>query len=518
MAPIGQGSRRAASTQARRIQIDAGGRADSESADTTQGEVVVRSMPVRRTAVAALGISIAVVAMSAAARAQGAPGAPGDAPPGVLPGVKIGGSPNMHLVGHIPLGGYFRVMDDEIEQDPTRPYAYVSQARDRPGFTIIDLRDLANVKVLYHWSIEQPELHQGLGGMDGKYFKLNNRYYYVQSLQFSPGTPDADLGAVVADVTGLPDTTKIRIVARLRDAAEPGGFHNTFIYRHSDGHIYLVTTVNGPHTNVYDLAKVVSTPDTAQWKMSEFPVPETETNSRFGRFGYHDFYLAYDPATHQDKFYGAGRGGYYVYDISNIKQPKLITSITGSAGIAFGHTFTPDPTGRYGIAETEYEYAPIRIFDLQPGLQGKVQTITRPVGAWTPDWHDLVHNHEVRWPFVFASSYEDGLQVFSMYDPTHPVTVGWYYTCQCTHEHGFGGPPAWEGTSVMQGAFGIDIRNRDGLIMISDSNTGVWFFKMDGFNGWNGHDWGMPNISSVQDWDHGPEGAQTTTSHVAAMP
>ena len=28
---------------------------------------------------------------------------------------------------------------------------------------------------------------------------------------------------------------------------------------------------------------------------------------------------------------------------------------------------------------------------------------------------------------------------------------------------------------------------------------------MDGFNGWNGHDYGMPNISSVQDWDHGPE-------------
>jgi hypothetical protein len=27
---------------------------------------------------------------------------------------------------------------------------------------------------------------------------------------------------------------------------------------------------------------------------------------------------------------------------------------------------------------------------------------------------------------------------------------------------------------------------------------------MDGFNGWNGKDYGMPNISSVQDYDHGP--------------
>jgi hypothetical protein len=24
---------------------------------------------------------------------------------------------------------------------------------------------------------------------------------------------------------------------------------------------------------------------------------------------------------------------------------------------------------------------------------------------------------------------------------------------------------------------------------------------------WNGNDWGMPNISAAQDWDHGPPGA-----------
>ena len=168
-----------------------------------------------RNAAAALCAGVALIASPQLGRAQAAPGAPGDAPPGILPGVKMGGSPNMHLVSHLPLGGYFRVMDNEIEQDPNRPYGYLSQSRDRPGFTIIDLRDLNNVKVLYHWSIENPELHQGTGGMDGKYFKLNNRYYYVQSLQFLQGTPDANLGAVVADVTGLPDTTKVKIVARI---------------------------------------------------------------------------------------------------------------------------------------------------------------------------------------------------------------------------------------------------------------------------------------------------------------
>jgi hypothetical protein len=91
--------------------------------------------------------------------------------------------------------------------------------------------------------------------------------------------------------------------------------------------------------------------------------------------------------------------------------------------------------------------------------------------------------------------------------------MGWYYTCQCAHNIDPEGSDRWE---VDQGAWGIDVRNRDGLIMISDGDTGVWFFKMDGFEGWNGHDWGMPNISSVQDYDHGPEGATTPTGKPAA--
>ncbi len=482
-----------------------------------------------------VGLGAALIA-SHAARAQLAPGSPTDAPPGILPGVKIGGSSNMHLVAHIPLGGFFRAEDDEIEQDPDRPYAYVSTGRERAGFSIIDLRDLNNVRVLYNWRIENTALHMGMGGMDGKYFKIDSpcegpahahekhasrsscaHYYYVQSLQFSQGTPDADLGAVVADVTDLPDTSKIKIVNRIRIPDHTGGIHNTFAYKHSDGHVYLFTTTNSPTVWVWDMNKVVAGGDPMQAKVGEVPVPESE-NQRVGRSGYHDFYVAYDPATHQDKYYGAGAGGYYVYDVSNIHEPKLLTSITGTAGVSRGHTFTPDPTGRYVITESEYQYAPLRIFDLKPGLEGKVQTVNRPIGAWTADWHDLSHNHEVRWPFVFVSGYEDGLQVFSMYDPTHPTTVGWYYTCQCAHQTGFGGLPNFVGTSVEGGAFGIDVRNRDGLIMISDMDTGVWFFKMDGFNGWNGHDWGVPNISSVQDYDHGPEGATSPGGKPTASP
>ena len=54
---------------------------------------------------------------------------------------------------------------------------------------------------------------------------------------------------------------------------------------------------------------------------------------------------------------------------------------------------------------------------------------------------------------------------------------------------------------MFNGAFGVDIRNEDGLIVVSDMSTGFWTFRMEGFSGWNGEDWGMPDISSVQKWD-----------------
>ena len=57
----------------------------------------------------------------------------------------------------------------------------------------------------------------------------------------------------------------------------------------------------------------------------------------------------------------------------------------------------------------------------------------------------------------------------------------------------------------MMGAWGIDVRNADGLIVLSDMVTGFWAFRMEDFQGWNGLDWGVPNISSVQDWENGPQ-------------
>jgi hypothetical protein len=403
------------------------------------------------------------------------------------------GSDNIDVLGHLPLGHRLSVADMDVEQEMDRPYAYVARmvyGTDGPkGTDIISIADPEKPELLYEWRIEDQDLHQRTGGMDVKHFKWNGRYYLVQSLQFGQGGPDTDLGAVILDVTGLPDPSTVREVARIREPEMPGGFHNIFIYKHGDGRVYLFTTANAPGALIYDLGMIVDG-DLDDARVGMVPVPGE------GSRGYHDFYVGYHPDTDEDRFYGGGTGGYYIYDVSDVANPELRITLTGVSGVSYGHTFTPSPDGRYVIAETEYQYAPLRIFDLQPALQGEVSNIRSPISAFTADWRHLVHNHEVRWPYVFVSGYLDGLQIFNLQDPLNPVTVGYYDT--------YIGPPNTDRYSQFNGAFGVDVRNEDGLILISDMSTGLWTFRMDGFQGWDGEDWGYPNISSAQDWDAPP--------------
>ena len=407
------------------------------------------------------------------------------------------GSDNIEVLGHIPLGPTLSVADMDIEQELHRPYAYVSRMKygeaGERGTDIIDLSDPSNPRIIYRWRIEDQELHSGTGGMDVKHFKWRDRYYMVQSLQFRQGGPDPDLGAVILDVTGLPDVSTIHEAARIREPETPGGFHNIFIYKHSNGRVWLVTTVFGPFANVYDLGMVVEG-DVENARIGRIPTPAENT-----RRGYHDFYLGYDTDSGQDRFYGGGTGGYYVYNVTDLDHSELLVTLTGISGVRSGHTFTPSPDGRYAVAETEYRYAPLRIFDLKPALDGEVSNISQPIGAWTANWENLTHNHEVRWPYVFVSGYHDGLQIFSLLDPANPVTVGYFDTYTgSTDIGGMGG--------VANGAFGVDVRNEDGLIVVSDMTTGFWVFRMDGFSGWNGADWGVPDVSSAQKWDEQQEG------------
>jgi hypothetical protein len=225
------------------------------------------------------------------------------------------GSPNIEVVSHLPLGPALGVSDIDVEQELDRPYAYVGrltlQRTGDKGLDIIDIGDPRHPRVIYRWRIENQELHQGTGGMDVKHFKWGDRYYVVQSVQFGQGGPDSDMGAVVLDVTDLPDASSVEEVARIREPDLPGGFHNIFVYKHSDDRVLLFATVSGPFAHVYDLGEVVEgNADDAL--VGQVPVPRSPESEGEDRRGYHDFYVGYHPESGQDRFYGGGTGGYYI--------------------------------------------------------------------------------------------------------------------------------------------------------------------------------------------------------------
>ena len=173
-----------------------------------------------------------------------------------------------------PLGGYLHVADVEIEQEESRPFVYVSKRFDPTGFDVISVADPDNAEVIYRWRIENSELHQGSGALDGRYFKHDGRYYYVQSVQFGQGGPGADLGALVFDVTGLPDADHVREVGRISAPEVQGGFHNIFMYKHSDGRPLLFTTTRSEFAYVYDMGRFVEG-DTEGALVARIANPET---------------------------------------------------------------------------------------------------------------------------------------------------------------------------------------------------------------------------------------------------
>ena len=121
--------------------------------------------------IAIINIGIALAALLAVGMPSGAAGQDSTYPR--MPGMA--GSTNVEVLSHITLGTG-DVSDIEVEQDEDRPYAYVT--RRMGGFDVVSLEDPENAEVIFSWTVENVELHQG-GGSDTKYFKHDGRYYLV---------------------------------------------------------------------------------------------------------------------------------------------------------------------------------------------------------------------------------------------------------------------------------------------------------------------------------------------------
>jgi hypothetical protein len=383
------------------------------------------------------------------------------------------GTRNLKVVGQLPA---VQALDVEFDQDDTRPFLYVA---DSDGSVRV-LTTQQVPEVVQAWSVVDGALGRVV---DVEHFRIGPRQYLAAGVAKADGS-----GSIVfAEVTVVRKDAPIREIARL----ETVGIVDLFAYKHSSGRALLVVADGGP-LKLFDAAALLAG---ASPPMSTIPTPPQLERSTSG-FDY--VYAGFHPDSETDRLYGAGAGGYHVFDITDPESPSPLATIN-PATIRRGGAAVSTPDGRYVVSSAGYRGSPVRIFDLQPVFDGELPMVRTSESAWAANWKNMCTDFQVRWPLVFAAGMDDGLQVFNMRDPAAPYTVAWYHTWQ----------PVAATSSALdrkpEGAWSIDVRNADGLIAVGDLNTGLWLFNLEGFQGWSGHGYGLGNVSSAQDWAAGPD-------------
>lgn len=358
-----------------------------------------------------------------------------------------------------------------FEQDSGRPFVFVARGGENRGIVALNISSEQKPIVVGDWQSPRDV-------SDLVHFKSGAKYFLAA---LHPET-----GATILEVSD-PDEGQFDRTAEISVAE---GLHHGFSYRHSNGRGYLFAT-GGGDVHVYDLERLVQG---APAEVATLTLPEKQANTEYG---FHSVYVQYEPETESDRLVASGAGGYWVFDVTNVQAPSLIVSVQ-SAAVQVGTSASMTPDGSHLVTSAGYRTAPMRIFDLRPIFAGNVSVIRTAAGAWTPNWKNYAENHQLRWPYVFVAALDDGFQVFNMLNPFEPFTLGFYHT--------WDGPiaPLSDRSQNKNGAWDIDVRNRDGLIAVTDVNTGLWLFRLEGFEQWDGRGWGFGNVSSVQDWDNGP--------------
>lgn len=133
-----------------------------------------------------------------------------------------------------------------------------------------------------------------------------------------------------------------------------------------------------------------------------------------------DYYI-HDSHIRGDRLYAcAGNQGVVdIVDISDKKNPTLITQITGLVGYVHSAWSIDDD---YLMVAVETDGLPARMYDIRD--LDNIEEVAR----YTANTASLVHNPYLRGDFMFIPHNTEGLRVVDVADPRVPVEVGYYDT------------------------------------------------------------------------------------------
>ncbi len=178
----------------------------------------------------------------------------------------------------------------------------------------------------------------------------------------------------------------------------------------------------------------------------------------------HDAYVVDNIA-----YLNLGNQGFVIMDYADIDNPQILASLYPEDYLQSGynHSGWATPDQQYYYMADENHGLDIKVVDLKDLSDIYV---TDTIDANNDSEFSIPHNLIVHDNYLYASYYYDGLQIYDLTDPAHPVNVSFYPTSQIPHQG------RWEG------AWGVYPFLPSGNILVSDMQEGLFVVKLPSFS------------------------------------
>lgn len=293
------------------------------------------------------------------------------------------------------------------------------------------------------------EAHFVPGGAMGG-IVIHRDFHTHDGFLYAVGDQGDDATLQIIDISQLPDRIEI-----VYDSGELSTrTHNIFIDTIAD-RLYLC------RTQAQDLPRVaMRILDISNPTEPELIHTLTEIDG-FGQVGtIHDAFVEDNIA-----YLHVGNQGFAIVDFSDIDNPIVMASLYPEdyAQSGFNHSGYPSEDRQYYYFADENHGRDLKAIDIRnlPDI-----FVTDFFDANNDSEFSIPHNQIVHDDYLYSSYYYDGLQVYDLSDPAHPVNVVHYPTSTIEHKGRF------------EGAWGVYPFLPSGKILVSDMQNGLFVLKM----------------------------------------
>lgn len=347
---------------------------------------------------------------------------------------------NLRLLAHYNDTNIHRIDGDQIWSDVT---GWKDTVKNREYMIAGSTDSLYFFDVTNPLSMKKCDVEAGRArNAINRDYEIYDHYVYCVSDRTSP------LGALeIFDLQYLPDS--------VHKVYENDTFsintHTIFIEQASQ-RMYLCGNIHKPagswSMGIFSLANPVA------------PVFLGELDKSKGCVYTHEVFVQRDTA-----YCSCGTQGLFIYDLRNPQQTVLLGSIIAPyPGNGYNHSSWLDSTGKYLMFTDENQGSPIKVYD--------VHNISAPdlVTYFNSNTLALPHNAYWKGRFAYASSYEDGVQIFDMQNVPHQTpTVAAFYDTYPKNATG-----VYNG---FHGCWGVWPFLPSGLILASDISEGLFVLE-----------------------------------------